>query len=90
MRLPLTLLVALVLAAPAFAEDAPDVVQGVPSWAAPSASNPYESNGPAIEAVDGPGLPGNPTPVPLDGGLGLLALAGAGYAAKKLRDRRAD
>lgn len=41
-----------------------------------------------------PAGPGAPTPgpgpqqVPLDGGLTLLALAGAGYAGKKLRDRR--
>lgn len=89
MRLTLPLLAAL-LAGPVFAEEAPALSQEVPDWAAPSAQNPYESNGPAVEAVDGPGLPGTPTPVPLDGGLGLLALAGAGYAAKKLRDRRQD
>ena len=90
MRLTLPLVVALLAAPAAFAEDVPSAAQDVPSWAAPSTSNPYESNGPAVEAVDGPGLPGTPTPVPLDGGLGLLALAGAGYAAKKLRDRRED
>lgn len=89
MRLTLTLLVAF-LAAPVLAQDAANLVQEVPDWATPSATNPYESNGPAVEAVDGPGLPGTPTPVPLDGGLALLALAGAGYATKKLRDRRAD
>ena len=36
-----------------------------------------------------PGAPPDATPVPLDGGLSLLALAGAGYAAKRLRKRRA-
>lgn len=82
MRLFLTLLVGL------FAT--PLLAQQVPEWAAPAMDNPYESNGPAIEAVDGPGLPGTPAAVPLDGGLSLLALAGAGYAAKKLRDRRED
>ncbi|HEX8386830.1 MAG TPA: hypothetical protein VF576_11640, partial [Rubricoccaceae bacterium] len=33
--------------------------------------------------------PPNAPPVPLDGGLSLLALAGAGYAARKLHARRA-
>lgn len=37
-----------------------------------------------------PPPPGAPAPVPLDGGLGLLALAGGAYAAKRLRDRRVD
>lgn len=31
---------------------------------------------------------GGPTPVPLDGGLSLLVIAGAGYGAKKLHDYR--
>lgn len=38
-----------------------------------------------------PGLPGGHggiEQVPIDSGLGLLAAAGAGYAIKKLRDRR--
>lgn len=82
MRLFLTLLVGL------FAT--PLLAQQVPDWAAPSSDNPYESAPPSVEAVNGPGLPGTPTAVPIDGGLGLLALAGAGYAAKKLRDRRED
>ncbi len=34
-----------------------------------------------------PTPPSAPDPVLLDGGLSLLALAGAGYAAKRLRDR---
>ena len=38
-----------------------------------------------------PGAPPNPgsapAQVPVDGGLSLLALAGAGYAARKLRRR---
>lgn len=32
-----------------------------------------------------PGLPGDPTQAPIDGGLGLLAAAGGAYAWKKLR-----
>jgi len=34
-----------------------------------------------------PGLPSAPSQAPIDGGLGLLAAAGGGYAWKKLRDR---
>ena len=56
---------------------------GLPDWAAPSAP----SEAPAVAPVDGPGLPSTPTPVPLDGGLGLLALAGGAYAARRLRQR---
>ena len=35
-----------------------------------------------------PALPGAPQQVPLDGGLGALALAGAAYAARRLRAQR--
>ncbi|WP_020401711.1 PID-CTERM protein-sorting domain-containing protein [Gracilimonas tropica] len=36
-----------------------------------------------------PGLPSTaPSQAPIDGGLGLLAAAGGGYALKKLRDRK--
>ena len=35
-----------------------------------------------------PGLPGNPPQVPIDGGLGFLAVAGGAYAIKKLRDKK--
>ena len=35
-----------------------------------------------------PLLPGGPTQTPVDGGLLALGAAGAGYAIKKLRDRR--
>ncbi len=40
------------------------------------------------ELVPPPPPPDAP-PVPIDGGLSLLAIAGAGYAAKRLRARRA-
>ena len=56
---------------------------GLPDWAAPSP--PAEV--PDMAPVSGPGLPSTPDPVPLDGGLGLLALAGGAYAARKLRQR---
>ncbi|MEM6784600.1 MAG: hypothetical protein AAF624_12800 [Bacteroidota bacterium] len=64
----------------------PATAQSVPDWAAPSAAPAPEAPAPT-EAV--PTLPGNPTQVPIDGGLGLLALAGAGYAARKLKQRAA-
>jgi hypothetical protein len=35
-----------------------------------------------------PGLPSVPDQTPIDGGLGLLAAVGGGYALKKLRDRK--
>ena len=35
-----------------------------------------------------PGLPSTPDQAPIDGGLGLLAAAGAAYAVKKLRDKK--
>lgn len=57
------------------------LAQNVPDWAAaPEAPAASEDN-------FGPGPPPPPPPppnVPLDGGLGLLALAGAGYAARRL------
>jgi hypothetical protein len=35
-----------------------------------------------------PGLPGAPEQAPIDGGLGILAVAGGAYALKKLRQRK--
>ena len=61
------------------------VAQSVPDWASSSTSTSEAS-----EDNFGPGPPPPPPPppnVPLDGGLGLLALAGAGYAARRLRQR---
>lgn len=77
----------------AHAQDAEDGGWG----SAPSASERYNSSGSAWgtsgETMDGtmrdngPGLPSAPTQVPVDGGLALLAAAGAAYAANKLRRR---
>ena len=36
-----------------------------------------------------PGLPGDPSQAPIDGGLGLLAAAGGAYAVKKLKHKKA-
>jgi len=42
-------------------------------------------------AADPPGLgnPGSPDPIPVDGGLSLLAVSGGAYAWRKLRAKRA-
>ena len=65
----------LVLAAPAA------LAQSLPDWAAPSApqTESFESMPIPSEA------PPPPPPIPVDGGLALLAIAGAGLAARKLR-----
>jgi hypothetical protein len=40
------------------------------------------------QGIPGPPIfPSDPDPVPVDGGLGLLAAAGGAYAVKKLRDK---
>ena len=73
--------------------------QSLPDWAAPSQSEAISAptDGgfasfvpcPPGQTDDGSGgcIPNPPTQVPVDGGLGLLALAGAGLAARKLRRR---
>ncbi len=79
------LLLAAFLAAP-IAAFAAGNAQGVPDWASPSVPEaPMEASN-----IQAPTPPVTPPIVPLDGGLSLLALAGAGYAAKRLRGRRAD
>ena len=52
----------------------------LPAWA----ESPL-SDDPAPTTAAGPDLPDVPDPVPVDGGLGLLLLAGAGYAVRRLR-----
>lgn len=39
-------------------------------------------------AIAQPALPSPPDQAPIDGGLGVLAVAGGAYAIKKLRDRK--
>ena len=41
-------------------------------------------------AAQPPPPPDKPDQAPLDGGLALLALAGGGYAVKKLRDKNTN
>jgi hypothetical protein len=62
------------------------VAQEMPSWAAPSNDGGFavRSNGPP-DVFEPPVLPAYPPAVPVDGGLALLALVGAGYAARRLR-----
>jgi hypothetical protein len=63
--------------------------QSLPSWAEPGrtsepVSSAFTPGGPGGT----PGTPGPPPPqVPADGGLALLALAGVGYGAHRLRRR---
>ncbi|NGP86834.1 hypothetical protein G3569_00600 [Aliifodinibius halophilus] len=40
------------------------------------------------DSVAQPSLPGNPEQTPIDGGLGILAAIGGGYAIKKLRKQK--
>ena len=67
----------------------PDASTRLPSWAEPTRpdAGPLEprNTGPGPITNQEPTLPGDPNQVPVDGGLSLLALAGAGYAARKLR-----
>ncbi len=37
-----------------------------------------------------PGLPGDPAQAPVDGGLGLLAVAGGAYAYKMLKNKNEE
>lgn len=74
------------VASSASAQDA--VTSSLPDWAAPS--TPMDA-GPSVESMSAPpNPPGAPSQVPLDGGLGLLALAGGAYAARKLRQRESE
>lgn len=41
----------------------------------------------ALEAIGQPTLPTGPDQAPLDGGLGLVAVAGGAYAWKKLKSK---
>lgn len=66
----------------------------LPAWAEPSAESfqtESRSSGPSlgeqgVEPNAPPPPPPDPPPVPVDGGLSLLAAAGAGYALRKLNE----
>ena len=78
------LLLAVALVPTALASDTGDD-SGVASWASPvqPAEAKPDASGPMNALPPDPGGPVQQ--VPLDGGLALLALAGAGLAARKLR-----
>ena len=61
---------------------------GLPEAVAPMPSADYSSE-PAARGPVNPGAPGGAPGVPADGGVALLALAGAVYAARRLRGRGA-
>ena len=77
------------LLALAFIVAAPAVMaQSVPDWAAPTphAADAAVPVDPAVvAAAEAAQPPPPPPPVPVDGGLALLALAGAGLAARRMR-----
>jgi hypothetical protein len=84
----LLVIVALLWTAPARAQE----FQADPAWGGPKGERPLLGSKPGSTAGDpttkGPDdgtTPPDPTRIPVDGGLALLALAGAGYAARKLR-----
>lgn len=58
------------------------IAQTLPPWGQPLEIPPPE---PFDDFEEAPSVPETPDPVPVDGGLGLLGLAGAAYAWKRLR-----
>ena len=84
MTLRLLAAFALLCAAPAAFAAGPG---STPDWASPSVAP--SNDAPADAFGPAPPPPPPPPPVPVDGGLTLLALAGAGYATRKLRARNA-
>ena len=66
---------------------AQETATALPDWAAPGPPPSYTSEA-AVSTPPNP--PSAPAQVPLDGGLGLLALAGGVYAARRLRARGAE
>ena len=68
--------------------------QSVPSWARSSngtaAQAPDARTAPPAECETLSGCSLAPPPVPIDGGLSLLAFAGGAYAIRRLRKNRKD
>lgn len=69
----------------------------LPEWAAPSESSRSESSRstnlgiiPEGPTKNAPPPPADPSRIPVDGGLSLLALAGAGYATRRLLSDSSD
>jgi len=64
--------------------------QGVPDWAAPIPPDERTVEPSSGTGGTPPANPFTPAPVPIDGGLALLALAGAGLAARLLLSHHED
>lgn len=62
----------------------------LPSWAEPGMSTSRRAPGAGFAPKNDPGGPGPIDQVPVDGGLALLAVAGVGYAVRKLRNTPED
>jgi len=70
----------------------PDASTRLPAWAEPD-TRERSARGQDTRRTPGPitnAPPPGGEPIPVDGGLSLLALAGAGYAARKLRQSSDD
>ena len=74
-----------VLLAGMFVTDA--TAQSVPDWAAPGGGVATAPQSDARAGNHVPDPPTTPPQVPIDGGLGLLALAGGAYAVRRLRKK---
>lgn len=64
----------------------------LPDWAEPSQPQEGQVSGGEVSpnAAVPPPPPDNPSRIPVDGGLALLAAAGAGYAVRKLNEDNED
>jgi hypothetical protein len=62
----------------------------LPSWAEPSPPQDGGITSPDEVGTRAPSPPDNPSRIPVDGGLALLAAAGAGYAVRKLNEEDDD
>lgn len=68
-------------------QPSPSSPSNLPDWAEPSQSQRGSVSGNNVDPkVAPPDPPGPPPQVPVDGGLALLAAAGAGYAVRKLNE----
>ncbi len=75
-------------------EEVHNQAEQLPQWAEPQFESPGYHTSPPKRAKsmssNAPVLPPPPDSVPVDGGLSLLAAAGAGYALRKLRKEGED
>lgn len=62
----------------------------LPDWAEPSQPRDPSASSNSKSMAAPPDPPDSPSRIPVDGGLALLAAAGAGYAARKLSKEQED